>query len=509
MKINKIILGLFAVSMLLIGCSDFDELNTNPDTPTEATPALLATRIIWNMAGPDDGKTFGYDYQRGKYIGWAEGASDEQYNYFGRGSFGGYTILTTAKKMVEQAEDSPQYDSYAGLEKFLKAYKLYNLTIRMGDIPYSDALDGEEGETKPVYDTQKDVFLQILDDLDDAYQLFGNATQNFEGDIIYDGNNEQWQKMVSGFKLKVLMTLSNKEDDSDLNIIERFKSTLANQKIFESNSDNFQLEFANQSGMVYPWHKTESKHTDYILMSSFFMDMMKETKDYRMFYYAAPAEKFISDGTPADSWDAYAGVDVTLPFNEMGAIASKGESSKVSRRYKEEEVGEPFAKLRYSDINFLLAEAALRGWIDGDANAYYLEGIKADLKFEETYMVDNEAYHHGRIINDSYINQFISKPEIQLTGSFENKLKQIMTQKYISNFFQIYELDAYMEYRRTGYPEFPINPNTNQNEKTDRIPVRFMYPSDESSYNTENLQEAIDRQFNGNDNVNEKIWILK
>jgi len=70
-------------------------------------------------------------------------------------------------------------------------------------------------------------------------------------------------------------------------------------------------------------------------------------------------------------------------------------------------------------------------------------------------------------------------------------------------------MDAYMDYRRTGYPEFPINPSTNQNEKTDRIPVRFMYPSSESSYNTDNLQKAIDNQFNGNDNVNEEMWILK
>src|SRR5699024_8703915 len=199
-------------------------------------------------------------------------------------------------KMVELAEESPQYESYAGLAKFLKAFKLYGMTMRMGDIPYSDALQGEEETTKPEYDSQKDVFLQILDDLDTAYEHFGNATEPFDGDIIYNGNNEQWQKMVSSFEMRVLLALSNKEDDAELDIKNRFKSILSNKKIFESNDDNFQIEFANQDGMIYPWHKTESKHTDYILMSSFFMDMMKDNKDYRMFYYAAPAEKFVSDG---------------------------------------------------------------------------------------------------------------------------------------------------------------------------------------------------------------------
>jgi hypothetical protein len=39
--------------------------------------------------------------------------------------------------------------------------------------------------------------------------------------------------------------------------------------------------------------------------------------------------------------------------------------------------------------------------------------------------------------------------------------------------------------------------------------LRWLYPANELSYNTENLNEALARQYNGNDNVNEVMWILK
>lgn len=500
------------VGTLLMGCDNFYDINTNPDKPTDATTALMATSLIWNMGGTESAgaKTFSYDYQRSKYIGWAEGASSEQYNDFGRASFGGYTILTTGQKMVKKAEGTPQYESYVGLFKFIKAFKLYALTMKMGDIPYSEALMGEEGVNKPKYDTQKEVFIQILNDLDDAYQHFGNAGNlKFGGDIMYGGDNVKWQKAITAFQMRVLLSLSNKESDSDLKIKQRF-NTVKGQKLFESNTDNFQLVFKNQGGMVYPFHTTESKHSDYVLMSSFFIDMLKTNQDYRMFYYAAPAQyQITSGGLSSSDWDAFTGIDVTLPFNEMGVIFSAYKCSRLNRRYIDREEGEPFAKIRYSDVNFYLAEAALRGWTTDDANLYYLKGIEADMVFKQTYMVDDVKYHYGRVITDTYISDFIAKPQVQLTGDFDDDLKKILSQKYLANFFQVYELEAYMDYRRTGYPEFPINPNTNMNTQTDRIPMRFMYPTSEYNYNSANVSAAIRRQFNGNDEVNQLMWVLQ
>lgn len=499
------------IGLLFTGCSNFDQLNTNPDTPVDATSDLMATRLLWNIAGPSAAKTMCIDFIRSKYMGWQEGALEEQYNYFGRTGYN-YSILTTGQKMIEKSVGIPTEDAYTGLFLFIKAYKLFHLTAKVGDIPYSEALQGENQIFKPKYDTQKEVFIQILQDLDDAYTHFETFKKNassFKGDIIYNGNPEKWQKAISVLQMKILISLSNKENDSDLKIKERFSSILEKQLLFDSNADNFQLVYKNQTGMVNPFHHTQTKHATYVLLSDMLVDSLKKYEDYRLFYYASPAVGLVEKGEPEDSWNAFSGVDITLPYTDMGEIGSMGLCSQLNKRYTDTEEAEPFAKLRFSDMNFYIAEAALRGWIKKDASAYYLKAIRADLEFEQTYMRNDIKYHYGRIIDEAYITQYLAKEAIQLTDDFEVNLNKILTQKYLSNFLQVYELDGYMDYRRTGYPEFPINPATNQNPKTDKIPVRFMYPTAELGYNSENVTEAIQRQFNGNDEVNELMWLLK
>jgi hypothetical protein len=41
------------------------------------------------------------------------------------------------------------------------------------------------------------------------------------------------------------------------------------------------------------------------------------------------------------------------------------------------------------------------------------------------------------------------------------------------------------------------------------MPVRWMYEQREYDYNRANVEEAVQRQFGGNDDVNERMWILK
>ena len=75
----------------------------------------------------------------------------------------------------------------------------------------------------------------------------------------------------------------------------------------------------------------------------------------------------------------------------------------------------------------------------------------------------------------------------------------------------IFKLDyqPYYDYRRTGYPVLPVNPETSQNfNAPDKLPMRWQYPDVEISYNTENVETAIQRQY-GSDEVNGVMWILQ
>ncbi|MDR1980918.1 MAG: SusD/RagB family nutrient-binding outer membrane lipoprotein [Tannerellaceae bacterium] len=492
------------------GCSNFDAINTNPDNPTSSTSAMLATGQIKAMVGKSDNKGYFYDMLVSKHIAWGEVMEADQYNRFGRTGLNVYTGLTNCLKMVELAADIDR-DAYEGVALFIKAFRLFNTSLDLGDIPYSDALKGEEGVTKPKYDTQKEVMLNILADLEAAYTHFSNATRAFDGDIIYNGNPEQWKKATTALHLKVLINLSKKESDTDLNVRQRFAQLVAGRALFASNSDNFQLVYGTKASQIHPVNVTKNRFVPYPMVTTMVIDTLKKYNDYRLFYYAQPATAKTAAGVAADDWDAYVGIDPSRPFGEIGGLFTAGELSNINTRYTQLETGEPTVRLGYAEQNFILAEACLRKWINEDPTVYYHKAIEAGMTFTADNTPNDEAYHHGRPITGDYIQTFLANPAIQLGKSestFESDLNKIITQKYLANFMH-YTWDNYYDYRRTGYPGLPINPATNLNTVPDKMPMRWMYEQREYDYNRENVEEAVQRQFGGNDDVNELMWILK
>ena len=139
--------------------------------------------------------------------------------------------------------------------------------------------------------------------------------------------------------------------------------------------------------------------------------------------------------------------------------------------------------MTYAELQFLLAEAAERSFIGGNAATYYMAGINASFDF---YGINPEA---------SYFTQ----TEVAYTGSEEELLEKIGTQKWISLFFQ--GMEAWFDWKRTGYPT--LTPAVD-NQNDDKIPVRFIYPIIEQSLNAENRADAVSRQ--GADDLNSRVW---
>ena len=180
----------------------------------------------------------------------------------------------------------------------------------------------------------------------------------------------------------------------------------------------------------------------------------------------------------------------------------------MNPRYLEPE-GEPLMYVSYMEQNFILAEAALRGWISGNASDYYKTAIRASMEFIANATPDDENFHHGHPITNAYITEYLAQDVIQLNGDFDHDLEMILLQKYLSSFLQHPENDCFYDNRRTGYPVLPVNPESNLNTDATKLPVRWMYPQDELDYNRDNLQEAIDRQYGGTDDYNKLMWILQ
>lgn len=489
-------------------CQKFDVINTNPNSPSSTTSDLLATNLILNITKSAANKSFLFPVMRNKQVSWAETVQGEQYNSFGEASFDGMQVLTNVQHMIELAPAADK-NAYTGLGMFIKAYKLYYLSLNVGDIPYSEALLAEKGIVKPKYDTQKKVMIQVLEDLETAAGYFA-AGKSFGGDPIFSGNVDNWRRVVNSFRLKVLLSLSKKEGDVDLKIKERFAKILANEPLLRDNADNLQLVYSDRAGQIYPFNNTINRYTSYAMISSVLMDSLKKYNDYRLFYYAAPSRfKLESELKTADDWDAYQGTNPAVDFSEVVNAFNANKYSSLNLRYTSYAAGEPNIRIGFSEQSFIIAEAIIKGWTPGNAKAYYEDGIAKSMSFIVKVTPDEAKYHSGRKMTSAYIEDYLNGSYVAFASLPALQIKQIWMQKYLMYFMQ-YSDDAYYDYRRTGYPNLPINPATSTNpfDKTE-IPVRYTYPSEEYNYNLENLKVALDRQYNGNDRSDGVMWILQ
>lgn len=498
---------------LLNGCtSSFDDYNTNPDAATSVPPSMLATDLILGhvKGAYSDNSEF-----MSKRMFWGEQMDNYQYNRVEKGSFGSIRNLTNAQKMVELASDDDE--AYHGLFYYLKGWTFFRTTLEMGDIPYSETLQVNKFRN-PKYDEQKDVFIGILSDLELAEKHFANA-KSFAGDPFYKGDPQLWRKATNVLRLKVLMALQKRaEDTPELKVKETFKKIVDEGNLFASNADNLQVVYSDKDGQKNPLHKENRKSIEVYAGTTTIIDPLKKFGDYRLFYYFAPAQAltdklYLPEGQTLlerSDLNAYNGLDAAGAFNTEQKKISTRMHNRPNDVYRNSYVGVPSIRLGYADMNFILAEAAERGWINGSAKSYYEEGIRASFLFVKTTVPNDPNYTQGIMISDEYIADYLKGKDVSFKseGSSTDRLKQIWIQAYLASYFHL-AWDSYYEYRRTGYPELPINPETNLNDDKNKIPVRWLYPESESNYNKEQLKKALERQWGGAEDVNKVMWVLK
>jgi hypothetical protein len=513
-RIIKYTLILPVLVMLTNGCKKFEEINTNPNETTQVNSAMLATGMILNVTRNDISSTKGFmqPFLLGKYLTWGEGQEGFQYNRLGRTDFNRITLLRNIPPMENYATSDGLKKSYQGLGHFIRAWQFFMTTMQVGDIPYSESVKGEENVLQPKYDTQKAVFQGILNELDQANQLFAEGT-NFEGDPIYAGNVDKWRRLTNSFELHVLINLYKKTADADLKVIERFKDIVANRPLMRDYQDNFALAYNNTAGQNYPWSDVPAGSgnsfvkSNYTMLTNTLLAPLKATNDRRLFYYAKPSPVKISAGVSQSDFSAYPAVEPSDAFSALQTRRVGKDYADLNNRYVQLVNAEPVSVFSCWDMQFALAEAAVRGWITGTpAQVYYAAGITNSMNAIAINTPDLADYHHNMKMDAAYILAFPATPGVVLAGSGE---EQIITQKYLANFLQGGKYQSWFENRRTGYPVFTLNSTTNLNTPSTNFPLRWLYPSNELSYNSDNLDAAVKSQYEGNDNTNQQMWLLK
>jgi Starch-binding associating with outer membrane len=486
----------------------FGQLNVNPDQPASVPPYLLLTNIAVSsftlINPPDPGGASLRVHQTGN----AQQPFAEQFWNWLQGDYSTYNILLQVHQMKLEAASykEPEYDAVA---KFFDAYNYYKTTMLYGDIPFSEAEQAASGVYNPPYDTQKSVFQGILSELDSANTElipFSGGQSPLIEDVIYgSASNDimQWRKLINSFTLRVLLTLSGKTSDPDLQVVQKFQNIYNNPStypIFLSNADDGALQYSNENGNIYPLYK--NTEVTRVYPDSAFCTFLTANKDPRVFAFFSQTANAITAGKQPSDFTAYAGINASIPNTTAADIFTQsGTSSGLNVRYTANPAPEPHVAVGYPELQFNLAEAAYLGWINANPETFYKNGIQASMSFYEPY----ENLPSGTYQTGTYFPVYYANPVI--TYNPATALQQIIYQKYIAFFYNSFE-EPYFNMRRTGLPVLTLAGGGMQNNG--KLPLRFMYPIAESQSNAAALNAAIQSQFPATgDNINSVMWLLQ
>ncbi len=504
------------VLLSFTACQDFQEIETNPNQATTVPASLLLTGVENEMLS-DSETPWSMEHRWNQY--WAC-----NYGYYGNNEYSwtnaslNYQVLKDANKMVEEAKraGADELNPYSAMAKFFNAYFFVKMTQQVGDIPVTEALQGLENPS-PVYNSQKEVYVQVLKLLEEANSdlssLIASGTTTVSGDILLGGDLTKWQKAVNSFTLRVLISLSKKENDAELNVKGKFASIIGNPAkypILGGMGDNVQIVY-NGTTSLYPTNPG-SKGFDKgrYNMAATYVKGLTDLKDPRVFVTTNPANAKIKAGVAFDDFAAYVGASSGESLDDMTFKAGNGEYSFANQlRYYGSFVGpEPALLLGYSEQNFNIAEAINRGWINGSAESFYVQGIKSSMEFyniadgSTINVTDQDDNALGAVT--ASVTDYLAQSSVKYSVDKNIALTQILTQKYLS-FFQNSGLEAFYNQRRTGVPAFLTGPGTGNGGV---IPKRWLYPSAETTTNAANLRKALE-QYGNEDSKNADLWSVK
>ena len=530
MKLHTLLFSFALVGLTMTGCEKpFDELATDPNRPT-SVPASLIIQGIENDMYTSSGSPSGYNGVTGQPWGGEQRWNQfyaSNYDYYATNDYAWtstslyYTTLKDVVQMEAEAKKTglPDVNAYSALGKFFRAYFFENMTKRLGDIPMTDALTGLNNLT-PKYNTQKEVYVQVLKWLDDANSdltaLIAKADNNLQGDIYLGNSLTQWQKVVNSYKMRVLVSLSKKEADTDLNIKARFAEILANPTKFPlltGQADNLQYQYNSTYNKYSRSPDNFGQNATRENMAATYLGTLTSLKDPRTFVVAEPADALVKAGKKPTDFDAFLGASSGEDLSTMASKANVGGYSFQNRkRYYSSYTAEPYIIVGYPELMFNIAEGINRGWSGGNAETYYQNGIKASWAFygltdgaNTVYFSADGGYKNfnSYTVTVSFADYYAQSAVKYTAGA--TGLTQIATQKYLA-FFQNSGMEAFYNQRRTGVPTFLVGSGTGNSQ---RIPLRWQYPATERQYNTANNTAAVSSQYGGSDDINAKMWILQ
>lgn len=485
MKSYKILASILVLlSISLNSCTEeFDEMNTDPNNPTSISPQYLLPYAIEKSVDRYWGSNIRFERLNldGAML-WIQYLSRNIYsnegdNYGITPTFYNNTWksffndgLVNFNSIIKQAgtDSKTPNANYEGAAIVMRSWVFSVLTDLYGAIPYSQALKGTDGTPiyVPEYDSMDKVYAGLLADLKVANEKLSVTGPAISGDILYEGNILKWKKFANSLRLRLANRQAAKKPAESKAVMAEILGDATKFPIFTSNDDNALLKNTATRPSNNEWHEVMvmGSRTDWS-MSKTFVDKLTGLGDTRLSVFAN------TNGS-----GKYEGIPNGLP----DAIATTYLSSASTLGSYFMQANTPSVIMTYSELQLILAEAAIDGDISGDADAYMKKGIQA-----------------------SYDQYKVTVPANYFENLGTATREKILDQKWITLFGNAVE--AWTEYRRTGFPVLPAKDSRAVFENEGVLPTRLPYPTTEYSLNKTSLDKGITTN-GGADNMRTKLW---
>ncbi|GAB3894095.1 SusD/RagB family nutrient-binding outer membrane lipoprotein [Larkinella knui] len=416
------------------------------------------------------------------------------------------SVMSPAKQVIKLAADN-KLPLFATWAKLIRIYAMSKLTAVHGPIIYS-----QYGTTANsiLYDKEADLYPLFFKQLDSIQTDFA-ANKAYTGfkkfdPTAYGGDINKWMKVVNSLRLRLAMRISKVDPAMAKTQGEKALSDAGG--LITSNADNFINSLNGNkipvAQICYEWDDTRMGAP----MESFLVGL----NDGRISKYFAP---ITNAALYADH--------PTVPYKGIrnGAyIKAKADRVPFSKVNESFQTVQTRRNITASEVAFLKAEAGLRGWAGaGDPKANYEEGIK--LSFADwgaggvdAYLADKTSKPANYVDPLDARNNFTAISTVTVAwnegDSNELKLEKIITQKYINTFTNT--LEAWVDYRRTGYPKIPVAAKNDSNADWGVIPAgesikRMPFVNAERTGNTAAVTDAVTKMGAGaKDDIATRLW---
>jgi hypothetical protein len=504
-----------AVPTLYSCTKGFEELNMDPIGINETTPDKLLAPALVNAIWPGMSRNRSFNNELMQVTVSQSDGDNTVFRYAFRSSQSDYLWnawylqLTNFKQVDSLARtDKTSNASYQAIGKIGKVWLFANLTDTYGDIPYFEALKGDQENVIPAFDRQKDIYLDLFNQLEEANTLLaGGAEIVVSSDPVYKGNVAKWRKFANSLYLRLLLRVSGKAEIQQ-QCIAKIKQIVENPSqypIFQNNADCARILWNGGTSTTDPYtspyiNGVRAQDFRAPALCSFFLDYLIDWADPRYVsstpYGSGSIGRFGIAQASGGGWFGVKSGYVPGTGDLKGCYFQSYDNTSTGGIWSLQQNANTGIIMQYAEVQFILAEAAAKGWITGSTKTYFYQGMASAIN----YWVPNFPESITSTNFTDHLKNLAAASEIWDDNlSLDQKMELIHLQKYYALFMT--DLQQWFEYRRTGHPFLPKGSGLSNGGV---MPARLVYPVYVQAANPVSYKAAVEAQ--GPDEIYTQVW---